>query len=132
VSTGNKETNIGLLPLFINTLERESVGSLFIYLIILFQEGSKMNHTNLNHDGKATAADTGTENILTLKWIGRDSWERPVYDDGNGKLYVDVDPRSSRKPDICTKNGNKFHGEPDAPVSDKYAKIIFLPGRDVW
>jgi len=72
------------------------------------------------------------ENILTLKWLGRDDWERPVYDNGYGKLYVDVDPRSGRKPDICTKNNNEFYGEPDMPVSEKYTGIIFIPKRDVW
>ena len=30
---------------------------------------------------------------LTLTFLGFDSWSRPVYDDGTGRLLVDVDPR---------------------------------------
>lgn len=29
---------------------------------------------------------------LQLAFVGRDSWSRPVYDDGTGRLLVDVDP----------------------------------------
>lgn len=42
---------------------------------------------------------------LTLTFLGFDSWSRPVYDDGTGRLLVDVDPREGRAPDICTKYG---------------------------
>ncbi len=64
--------------------------------------------------------------ILTFK--GRDNWDRPVYECG-GRLYVDVNPRKSHSPDICTKNENKFYGEPDTPV---YADFEFMPDRDTW
>jgi hypothetical protein len=67
---------------------------------------------------------------LTLTHIGRDSLERPVYE-CDGKLYVDVDPRRNRAPDICTKNNNKFDGEPDCPIAEG-TKIIFVPCRDTW
>lgn len=66
---------------------------------------------------------------LTLSLLGRDSWDRPVYDDGTGRLLVDVDPRKNREPDICTKQGNDFDGEPCDPVQ---ADFIFLPYRDTW
>ena len=49
--------------------------------------------------------------VLELHHLGRDSWDRPVYE-CDGKLYVDVDPRRSRTPSICTKQGNAFDGEP--------------------
>lgn len=65
--------------------------------------------------------------VVTL--IGRDSWDRPVYRDENGKLYVDVDPRADRQPYICTKQGNAFDGEPCDPVNEE---LVFLPGRDTW
>ena len=67
---------------------------------------------------------------LTLTLLGRDSWSRPVYE-CDGRLYVDVDPRKHRSPDICTKMYNAFDGEPDAPVSAE-AEIEFVPCRDTW
>ena len=72
---------------------------------------------------------------LPLVHIGRDSWERPVYE-SNGQLYVDVDPRSSSPPAICTKMNNNFNGEPDTPISVmkrfENVEIKFSPKRDVW
>jgi hypothetical protein len=65
---------------------------------------------------------------LTLTHIGRDDWDRPVYE-CDGKLYVDVDPRKNRTPDICTKQGNEFYGEPDYPIN---AEFDFVPARDTW
>lgn len=66
---------------------------------------------------------------LTLTYLGRDSWSRPVYQDANGKLYVDVDPRENWPPNICTKCNNAFDGEPDFPVT---AEFEFVPERDIW
>lgn len=67
---------------------------------------------------------------LTLRHIGRDSWDRPVYE-CDGILYVDVDPRKSRNPDICTKQNNEFDGEPCDPVP--YGTIFeFIPDRYTW
>jgi len=70
-------------------------------------------------------------NTLQLTHIGRDSWDRPVYQSNNGNLYVDVDPRSGRPPEICTKSNNEFDGEPDSPINSDI-EIIFIPSRDTW
>ena len=67
---------------------------------------------------------------LRLRYRGRDSWSRPVYE-AEGKLYVDVDPQKGRKPDICTKYNNEFEGEPDESVSGDF-RITFEPERDTW
>lgn len=67
---------------------------------------------------------------LTLTHKGRDSWGRPVYESA-GRLYVDVDPRSHRAPDICTKQGNTFEGEPLASIPAGI-EIEFIPSRDTW
>lgn len=64
--------------------------------------------------------------ILILK--GRDSWDRPVYE-CEDRLYVDVSPVSRCDPDICTKYGNAFDGEPDCPVTKEFE---FIPFRDIW
>lgn len=67
---------------------------------------------------------------LHLTHIGRDNWERPVYE-CNGHLYVDVDPRPSKGPDIFTKQGNAFFGEPLSPIPPNTA-LEFMPRRDTW
>lgn len=64
-----------------------------------------------------------------LYYIGNDSNDRPVYEDENGKLYVDTDPRKNRAPHICTKYKNDFDGEPDIP---KNYDFVFIPNRKTW
>lgn len=67
---------------------------------------------------------------LPLTLVGRDSWSRPVYEFG-GRLYVDVDPRADRAPDLCTKMYNRFDGEPDTPIPEG-TEVEFIPERDTW
>jgi hypothetical protein len=67
---------------------------------------------------------------LTLTFKGCDSWDRPVYE-YEGRLYVDVDPRKGRRPEICTKNNNEFDGESDAPITED-TEITFVPERITW
>ena len=70
------------------------------------------------------------KNKLVLTFKSCDDWNRPVYE-CEGQLYVDVDPRKDRKPQICTKCNNEFYGEPDAPIED-CAELAFVPNRVVW
>ena len=67
---------------------------------------------------------------LRLEYLGRDSWDRPIYT-CDGRLYVDVDPRESRPAEICTKYGNTYEGEPCDHVPDGTI-IEFVPERDTW
>lgn len=67
---------------------------------------------------------------LTLIFIGRDSWDRPVYE-ADGKLYVNADPRKGKGPEICTKCNNAFDGGPDFPIAGDI-EIEFVPCRDIW
>ena len=67
---------------------------------------------------------------LRLEYLGRDSWERPVYV-CDGRLYVDVDPRRSRPTAIYTKHGNTYEGEPCDPIPEGTI-IEFVPERDTW
>ena len=72
---------------------------------------------------------------LVLNYIGNDGFNRPVYENGN-KLFVDVDPRSTRQPVICTVLNDCFGGEPDTPIIqiEKYAnaELQFFPKRITW
>lgn len=67
---------------------------------------------------------------MKLTYVGMDSWDRPVYEN-EGKLYVDVDPRKGKAPDICTKQGNAFNGEPLASIENGIG-IEFIPERITW
>lgn len=73
---------------------------------------------------------------LLLRHKGRDSWDRPVYEDETGKLWKDVEPRADRDPKLCTALNNAFDGEPDTPMGymKKYegVPVVFLPKRDTW
>lgn len=73
---------------------------------------------------------------VTLKFLGMDSWNRPVYEDENGTLWKDVNPRRAYAPDLCTAVDNQFDGEPDTNMYylKKYdnAELVFIPERIVW
>lgn len=74
--------------------------------------------------------------ILYLKYLGRDSWDRPVYMDDEGILWKDINPRTGYKADLCTSVDNEFDGEPDMDMGSfkKYqnVSVVFVPARDVW
>jgi hypothetical protein len=69
-------------------------------------------------------------NELTMTFKGWDDWNRPVYE-SEGRLYCDVDPRKDHAPELCTKCGNDFYGEPDSPVPVGI-EITFIPYRATW
>ena len=73
---------------------------------------------------------------LLLRHKGRDSWDRPVYEDESGKLWKDVEPRADDEPKLCSALYNAFDGEPDTPleVMERYKNkaIVFIPKRDTW
>ena len=73
---------------------------------------------------------------LLLRHKGRDSWERPVYEDETGKLWKDVEPGANCGPKLCSALYNAFDGEPDTPMEymKKYegTPVVFLPERDTW
>lgn len=64
-----------------------------------------------------------------LKYLGLDSWSRPVYEDENGILVKDVDPRSWCAPRLATAPNNEFDGEPDCPY---HGETKFASERKVW
>lgn len=75
--------------------------------------------------------------ILHLKFIGMDSWDRPVYKDDMGTLWKDVNSRAGTKPDLCTSVNNEFIGEADTGMKylEKYqgVTVAFEPERrPIW
>ena len=73
---------------------------------------------------------------ITLKFLGMDSWGRPVYEDETGTLWKDVNPCRQSEPELRAAYGNNFDGEPDVLMSGmkRYAdaEAQFLPERIVW
>lgn len=73
---------------------------------------------------------------MVLKYLGNDSWDRPVYIDYDGRLWKDTNPRENWTPALCTAVGNEFDGEPDMPMSSlkQYRGVEpqFIPNRVVW
>lgn len=68
---------------------------------------------------------------LELRYIGEDSWGRPVYESGTGRLFKNVNLREEDADGLCTVWGG-FDGEPDTPIEYtryKHAEIIFLKGE---
>lgn len=74
--------------------------------------------------------------VLRLTHKGRDGWGRPVYEDENGKLWKDVEPRENKPAKLCSVLNNEFEGEPDTPMeaTRKYdvVEIVLTPQRDTW
>lgn len=66
-----------------------------------------------------------------LRFLGMDSWDRPVYEDENGKLWKDVDPRKGRVAELCTSCNNEFDGEPDCPMKSEIV-CKYVPERITW
>lgn len=77
--------------------------------------------------------------VVKLFFVGRDSWNRPVYVQTNnptrrplkGTYWVDVDPLKDCAPRLHTKVGNQFDGEPNNPMRED-VQVEFIPARDVW
>jgi hypothetical protein len=59
---------------------------------------------------------------LKLKFVGVDSWDRPVYQDESGRLWKDVN-LGRGEPSLCSSNNNEFDGEPDMPLRGEYEMV---------
>lgn len=63
-------------------------------------------------DIKVTIRKPKLKEILKVKFIGIDNWDRPVYKDKNGKVYKDTNLGKGEIA-LCTSSNNSFYGEPD-------------------
>lgn len=66
---------------------------------------------------------------VSMKYLGMDSWSRPVYQDENGKLWKDTDPRAHVPASLYSALNNEFDGEPDMPF---HGSAKFLEKRVTW
>ena len=57
-----------------------------------------------------------------LRFVGIDSWGRPVYLDESGQLWKDVN-LGSGDPYLHRASSNDFDGEPDMPIEDEFEII---------
>lgn len=57
------------------------------------------------------------QEILKVKFIGADNWDRPVYKDEKGKMYKDTNLGKGEIA-LCTSSNNDFYGEPDMPLKE--------------
>ncbi len=55
------------------------------------------------------------EKVLTIKQIGVDNWDRPIYKDEKGTVYKDVN-LGTGEISLCTSVNNDFYGEPYVPI----------------
>lgn len=58
-------------------------------------------------------------NIRKLRPIGIDWWDRPVYKDQAGKIWVDIN-LGDGVPYLHSVVDNEIDGEPDMPLSGEY------------
>ena len=54
-----------------------------------------------------------------LHFAGIDSWSRPVYQDGSGQFWKDVN-LGCGEASLHSACDNDFEGEPDMPISGEY------------
>ena len=66
---------------------------------------------------------------IIMQFIGMDSHSRPVYQDENGKLWKDTDPRSHVPPSLFSALNHEFDGEPDLPF---HGDFRLIPARVIW
>ena len=57
---------------------------------------------------------------LILKYIGTDSWSRPVYQDQFDRLWKDILLGDYDTPALYSAYNNAFDGEPDMPIKREY------------
>lgn len=64
---------------------------------------------------------------IQIRYIGHDSWSRPVFETRKGSLLVDTnmsDAFNDREMSLCTKCNNEFDGEPDSPVDTERFEVV--------
>ena len=58
-----------------------------------------------------------------LKFVGLDSWSRPVYEDKNGRFWKDINLGEGTPSIYKSYPCDEFDGEPDYPIKGEYILI---------
>lgn len=66
---------------------------------------------------------------ITMEYIGKDDFSRPVYRDPDGKLWKDTDPRCHVEASLYSSSDNTMCGEPELMFR---GKCKFVPKRMTW
>lgn len=64
-----------------------------------------------------------SKQVLELKFICEDDWNRPVYKDQNGRLWIDVECGDLDEPVLHASSNNEIDGEPDYPITQEHVFI---------
>ena len=65
---------------------------------------------------------------MKLKYIGEDSWSRPVYQDQHGHLWKDIHCGNSDTPSLYAAVNDEYDGEPDQPMEQEFL-IVQAPNN---
>ena len=61
-----------------------------------------------------------SDTVLVLKYIGEDSWSRPVYQDQFTHLWKDIELGNYAQPSLYRAVNDDFEGEPDSPIKKEF------------
>lgn len=61
-----------------------------------------------------------SDTVLVLKYIGEDSWSRPVYQDQFSHLWKDIELGNYVQPSLHRAVNDDFEGEPDYPIKKEF------------
>ena len=95
-------------------------GIIFLDDVLYSEEGwNKFEEWYKNYISKEVKVkkQKTNENILRVKFIGIDNWDRPVYKDEKGNIFKDTNLGHGTLP-LCTSVNNDFYGEPEAPINE--------------
>ena len=66
---------------------------------------------------------SSSQSRLILKYIGEDSWSRPVYRDQFVHLWKDTGCGRYDTPTLCSAVNDEFDGEPDMPIQHEFVLV---------
>ena len=99
---------------------QQKYGIIFLDDVLYSEEGwNKFEEWYKNYISKEVKVkkQKTNENILRVKFIGIDNWDRPVYKDEKGNIFKDTNLGHGTL-SLCTSVNNDFYGEPEAPINE--------------
>ena len=141
INSATMSKAVGSQPFLKTQITAFVLGMVALFVLLFIDYDIYKNYENDRRTGRQPITSgriNRTVNMekLILTYKGMDSSDRPVYEDKEGNLWKDIDPRKDWEPDLCTSCQNAFDGEPD--INMKYIKnfqdadIEFVPERITW